>query len=297
MGNHNQTTSMRQLKITPSITKRDSGVTTQYLNEVSKQQMVTKDEEVDLAKRIKAGDEKALDTLVRANLRFVISVAKQYQNRGVDLSDLINDGNLGLIKAAKRFDETRGFKFISYAVWWIRQSIIESISNHSRIVRLPLNKVGVVTKYSKAVSKLEQVLERLPTTEEVAVHMDVDEKELSAIDSHMLKYTSLDSKVFEDEGTTVADMTPDDSVAKPSDRLDNQSLSIDIARACEGLSANEQKILTYFFGLNKGREMTLEEISEKMHLSKERIRQLKAKAIRRLKAGERGKVLRKYLGD
>lgn len=286
---------MRQLRITQSITARDSGVTEKYLSEVSKQKMVTKEEEAELAKLIRDGDEKALDTLVRANLRFVFSVAKQYQNRGLDLNDLVNEGNLGLIKAAHRFDETRGFKFISYAVWWIRQSILDAISNHSRIVRLPLNKVGVLNKYTKALSELEQVLGRTPTVDEVSKYLNVDDKELATIQAHMFKHTSIDSKAFDDDSVTVADTMQDNSMGDPSDRLLRQSQKTDIERAFKVLSNTEQDVLKYCFGILGYKAITLEEIGEKMKCTKERVRQIKVKAIRKLKTGSRADILRKYM--
>ena len=285
---------LRQFKITQTFTARDSDITEKYLNEVSRQKMVTKEEEAELGRRIKDGDSQALDILVRANLRFAFSVAKQYQNRGLSLNDLVNEANLGLIKAAGRFDETRGFKFISFAVWWIRQSILDAIANHSRIVRLPMNKVGVLNKYSSAVSVLEQTLRRTPTVSEVAQHLNVDDNELSAIEGYLFRHTSLDAKVFESEETTMSETIADDSLSGPSDRLFKDSLRTDIDRVFEVLTVTEKKVLRSYFGL-KCRAMTLEEIADNLGCTKERVRQIKLKALKTIKEQNRHKILQQYV--
>ena len=285
---------LRQIKIAQSFTERNSGITEKYLNDVSKQKMVTKEEEVELAKKIKAGDKNALNTLVAANLRFAFSVAKQYQNKGLPIDDLVNEANLGLMKAALRFDETRGFKFISFAVWWIRQSIMEAIANNSRIVRLPLNKVGDLSTYGKAFSKLEQSFGRTPTIGEVAEYLGVDNTEIDTIEGHMFRHTSLDAKVFEDESSTVSDMMVDDSMGNPQDRLFASSLKIDIVRVFKVLTKTEQYILRCSFGLGCN-PMSLEEIGEKMGYTKERIRQIRSKSIQKIKEKNRHHILKKYL--
>lgn len=287
---------MRQLKITASITSRNSGVTDKYLAEISKESMISKEEEVELTKLIKVGDEKALDKMVRANLRFVVSVAKQYQNRGLGLDDLINEGNLGLIKAATRFDETRGFKFISFAVWWIRQSIMEAVANNSRLVRLPMNKIGLLNKYGNATSALEQSLGRMPSPEEIMEVMGVGTSDVSSIKGHMFKHSSLDANVYEDNSTTMGETMSSDTFEKPDGVLINESMKSDIERALLRLKPMERDVLTTHFGLNGEEQMTLTEIAFKTGYSKERIRQIKDKGIKRLRLMNKNKpILQQYV--
>lgn len=289
---------MRQLKITKQITNRETASLEKYLHEISREGLITAEEEVELAKKIKAGDNSALDKMVRANLRFVVSVSKQYQNQGLSLPDLINEGNLGLIKAAQRFDETRGFKFISYAVWWIRQSILQALAEQARIVRLPLNKIGSINKVNKVFSKLEQSFEREPTHEEIADALGVLPEDVKDSIRNTGKHVSMDAPLLsseEDAGNMYEVLTNDDG-PKPDGSLLNESLRKEIERALGTLSSREADVLRLYFGLHGGPAMTLEEIGERFALTRERVRQIKEKAIRRLKHSSRSKLLKAYLG-
>lgn len=288
---------MRQLKITKSFTSRNSTSVDKYLAEISKHGLITQDEEVALTLRIKAGDKEALKKLVTANLRFVVSVAKQYQNRGVDFTDLINEGNLGLIKAAERFDETRGFKFISYAVWWIRQSIMESIANQGRMVRIPLNKVGLTNKFSKVYSRLEQVLGRAPENDEVMDAMDINKKEMKDVLGCIGRHYSLDSKISDEDGaTTHMDFLKSDIESSPDDFFIDDSLKKDIHRVLEGMPAQQSNILKQYFGIDRKNPMSLLEIAQHCNLSKERVRQLKEKGLRIIRRSTiRTSLLKKHL--
>ncbi len=287
---------MRQLKITKSITNRESASLDKYLQEIGREELISVEEEVELAQRIRQGDARALDKLTRANLRFVVSVAKQYQNQGLSLPDLINEGNLGLIKAAQKFDETRGFKFISYAVWWIRQSILQALAEQSRIVRLPLNQVGSLNKIGKALSKFEQENERRPSPEELAERLEVPvEKIADTLKVSSGRHISVDAPFVEGEDNSLLDvLTNDDSPAADS-TLTQESLSKEVDRALHQLPERDREIIRMFFGIGC-QEMTLEEIGAKFDLTRERVRQIKEKAIRRLK-GQRSRQLRTYLGQ
>ncbi len=287
---------MRQLKISKQITNRESQSLDKYLQEIGKVDLLTPDEEVELAKRIRDGDQVALERLTKANLRFVVSVAKQYQNQGLSLGDLINEGNLGLIKAAQRFDETRGFKFISYAVWWIRQSILQALAEQSRIVRLPLNRVGSLNKISKTFSELEQRYEREPSPEELAEELDITPAEV--IDTLKIsgRHVSMDAPFVQGEDNTLLDVLENDTEDKPDSELMNDSLRREVQRALSTLTPREADVITYYFGLNGEHPMTLEEIGEKFNLTRERVRQIKEKAIRRLRHTTRSKALKPYLG-
>jgi RNA polymerase primary sigma factor len=287
---------MRQLKISKQITNRESQSLDKYLQEIGKVDLLTPDEEVELAKRIKEGDQIALEKLTKANLRFVVSVAKQYQNQGLSLGDLINEGNLGLIKAAQRFDETRGFKFISYAVWWIRQSILQALAEQSRIVRLPLNRVGSLNKISKTFSELEQKYEREPSAEELAEVLEVSTSEV--IDTMKIsgRHVSMDAPFVQGEENSLLDVLENDSEQTPDSGLMNDSLRKDVQRALSTLTQREADVITLYFGLNGEHAMTLEEIGEKFNLTRERVRQIKEKAIRRLRHTSRSKALKPYLG-
>ena len=286
---------MRQLKITKSITNRESASLDKYLQEIGKEDLITVEEEVELAQRIRKGDRLALEKLTKANLRFVVSVAKQYQNQGLSLPDLINEGNLGLIKAAEKFDETRGFKFISYAVWWIRQSILQALAEQSRIVRLPLNQVGSLNKINKAISKYEQDNERLPSPEELAEMMDLPKEKI--IDTLRVsgRHVSVDAPFVEGEDNTLLDVLDNKDSPIADDMLMNESLSREIERSLATLTERERDIIRLFFGIGC-QEMTLEEIGEKFGLTRERVRQIKEKAIRRLRHTSRSKLLKTYLG-
>ena len=286
---------MRQLKITKSITNRESASLDKYLQDIGKEPLISVEEEVELAQRIKKGDKAALEKLVRANLRFVVSVAKQYQNQGLSLSDLINEGNLGLIKAAEKFDETRGFKFISYAVWWIRQSILQALAEQSRIVRLPLNQVGALNKLNREISKFEQENERAPSVEEVAGKLEMPKEKVSDTLRVAGKHVSVDAPFQEGEDNTLLDVLPNTTTPKTDNDLIYESLRKEIDRALETLSEREQQIIRMFFGLD-GKEMTLEEIGQQFGLTRERVRQIKEKAIRRLRHVSKNKLLRSYLG-
>ncbi len=286
---------MRQLKITRSITNRETASLDKYLQEIGREELISVEEEVELAQRIKNGDEAALEKLTRANLRFVVSVAKQYQNQGLSLPDLINEGNVGLIKAARKFDETRGFKFISYAVWWIRQSILQALAEQSRIVRLPLNQVGSLNKIGKALSKFEQEHERRPSPEELAKEVDLPvEKVLDSIKVSG-RHISVDAPFVEGEDNSLLDVLPNDDSPMADAGLNYESLSHEVERALRQLSDRERDILKMFFGIGC-QEMTLEEIGAKFDLTRERVRQIKEKAIRRLK-GSRSQLLKAYLGQ
>jgi RNA polymerase primary sigma factor len=287
---------MRQLKISKQITNRESQSLDKYLQEIGKVDLLTPDEEVDLAKRIKAGDQIALEKLTKANLRFVVSVAKQYQNQGLSLGDLINEGNLGLIKAAQRFDETRGFKFISYAVWWIRQSILQALAEQSRIVRLPLNRVGSLNKISKTFSELEQKFEREPSPEELAEVLEVSTSEVVDTMKISGRHVSMDAPFIQGEENSLLDVLENDSEETPDSGLINDSLRKEVQRALSTLTQREADVITLYFGLNGEHALTLEEIGEKFNLTRERVRQIKEKAIRRLRHTSRSKALKPYLG-
>ena len=286
---------MRQLKITQSITNRESASLDKYLQEIGREELVTVEEEVELAQRIRKGDRKALEKLTRANLRFVVSVAKQYQNHGLSLPDLINEGNLGLIKAAEKFDETRGFKFISYAVWWIRQSILQAIAEQSRIVRLPLNQVGSVNKIIKVQHHLEQVNERRPSVDEIAAIVDLPEDKIEDALKVNTRHVSVDAPFADGEENSLLDVLPDDDSPMADDELVMESLRNEINRALLTLSERERHIIEAFFGINQP-EMTLEEIGDKFGLTRERVRQIKEKAIRRLRHNTKNKLLKSDLG-
>ena len=286
---------MRQLKITKSITNRESASLDKYLQEIGREDLVTVEEEVELAGRIRNGDRKALERLTRANLRFVVSVAKQYQNQGLSLPDLINEGNLGLIKAAEKFDETRGFKFISYAVWWIRQSILQALAEQSRIVRLPLNQVGSLNKINKAYQRFEQEHERKPSAEELAEVLDIPVEKIADTLKMSGRHVSVDAPFVEGEDNCLIDVMVNEDSPNADRGLINESLSREIDRALNTLTAREADIIRKFFGVGT-QEKTLEEIGEDLHLTRERVRQIKEKAIRKLKGSTRSKVLRTYLG-
>ena len=286
---------MRQLKITKSITNRESASLDKYSQEIGKEDLITVEEEVELAQRIRKGDQKALEKLTRANLRFVVSVAKQYQNQGLSLPDLINEGNLGLIKAAEKFDETRGFKFISYAVWWIRQSILQALAEQSRIVRLPLNQVGSLNKINKAFSRFEQENERRPSPEELADSLDLPAEKVADTLRVSGRHISVDAPFVEGEDNSLLDVLVNDDSPIADRTLINESLSTEVERALSTLTERERDIIKLFFGINT-QEMTLEEIGEKFGLTRERVRQIKEKAIRRLRHSSRSKLLKTYLG-
>ncbi len=287
---------MRQLKISKQVTNRELASLDKYLQEISKLELISVEEEVLLAQKIRAGDQFALEKLCKANLRFVISVAKQYQNQGLSLPDLINEGNLGLIKAAQKFDETRGFKFISYAVWWIRQGILQAISEQSRIVRLPLNKLGALNKIKKAFAQLEQEFERAPNASEVALLLNISENEVEDTLFYSGKQVSVDAPLTLDEEGTMLDVLKSDESPTPETGLLFDSLRQEIERAIATLTPREADIIQCFYGLNGKYPLTLEEIGEKFNLTRERVRQIKEKAIRRLKNTSRSKILKSYLG-
>jgi len=287
---------MRQLKIGKSITNRDSASLDKYLADISRLPLITSEEETVLAQKIRAGDKEALEKLTLANLRFVVSVAKQYQNQGISLPDLINEGNLGLIKAASRFDETRGFKFISYAVWWIRQSIIQAVSEQSRIIRLPLNKIGTLNKIKKAQSILEQQLERPASLSELSEILEVSEQEIGLTLKASVRHTSTDAGLLGAEDITIMDVTSDASDPRPDDLLMLDSLQTEIKRALNTLTEREKEVLVLFYGIGKTGACSLEEIGEKYDLTRERVRQIKEKAIRRLRMTSKNKILKTYLG-
>jgi RNA polymerase primary sigma factor len=288
---------MRQLKITKSITNRESQSLEKYLQEIGKVDLITPEEEVTLAKRIREGDQRALEKLTKANLRFVVSVAKQYQNQGLTLSDLINEGNLGLIKAAKRFDETRGFKFISYAVWWIRQSILQALAEHSRIVRLPLNRVGSLNKIGKAFSQLEQQYERDPSVEELAEMLEVSTDEVESTLNISGRHISMDAPFVQGEENTLLDVLVNDDAPKSDGILMQESLSAEIDRSLATLTERQREVIKLYFGIGLDHGMSLEDIGEKFDLTRERVRQIKDKALKRLRHTSRSKMLKAYLGN
>lgn len=287
---------MRQLKIAKQVTNRDTASLDKYLQEIGRVDLITADEEVELARRIKEGDQKAMEKLVKANLRFVVSVAKQYQNQGLTLPDLINEGNLGLIKAAQRFDETRGFKFISYAVWWIRQSILQALAEQARIVRLPLNKIGSINKINRTFSELEQKYEREPSHDEIAEMLEMSENDVKESMMNSGRHVSMDAPLQEGEEGDMYDVIRSNDTPMPDKDLIIESLRREIERSLSTLTPREADVIRLFFGLNGEQAMTLEEIGEKFDLTRERVRQIKEKAIRRLKQGSRNKMLKAYLG-
>lgn len=284
------------VKISKQYTNRESQSLDKYLQEIGKVELLTPQEEIELARRIKKGDQKALEKLTKANLRFVVSVAKQYQNQGLSLGDLINEGNLGLIKAAKRFDETRGFKFISYAVWWIRQSILQALAEQSRIVRLPLNRVGALNKIGKAFSTLEQEFEREPSASELAEELDMSLFEVSDTLKISGRHLSMDAPFAQGEDNRLLDVIQDQRQPSPDSILMDESLRIEVQRALKTLTEREAQVIRLYFGLDQEHSLTLEEIGEKFNLTRERVRQIKEKAIRRLRHASRSKALRAYLG-
>ncbi len=287
---------MRQLKITKQVTNRETASLDKYLQEIGRVDLITAEEEVELARKIKAGDQRALERLVKANLRFVVSVSKQYQNQGLSLPDLINEGNLGLIKSAQRFDETRGFKFISYAVWWIRQSILQALAEQSRIVRLPLNKIGSINKINKAYAKLEQQLEREPTADEVAETMDLMPQEVFETLRNSGRHVSMDAPLSaNDDGGSMYDVMEEKDSFSPDKELLIDSLRQEINRSLTTLTAREADVIRLYFGLNGATSLTLEEIGTRFDLTRERVRQIKEKAVRRLKHTTRSKLLKTYL--
>ncbi len=289
--------SMRQLKITKSITNRESQSLEKYLQEIGKVELISPEEEVKLARQIKQGDQKALDRLTKANLRFVVSVAKQYQNQGLSLPDLINEGNLGLIKAAQRFDETRGFKFISYAVWWIRQSILQALAEQARIVRLPLNKVGLTNRIQKTYSQLEQEYEREPSAEELAEALDLDIEEINASMGISARHVSMDTPLAEGEENTLLDVLENPNAEKTdAELIYKESLKTEIERSLTTLTERQKEVICFFFGIGVDHPMSLEDIGEKFSLTRERVRQIKDKAITKLKTNTRCQLLRTYLG-
>lgn len=287
---------MRQLKITKSITNRESASLDKYLQEIGREELITADEEVSLAKKIREGDQQALEKLTKSNLRFVVSVAKQYQNQGLSLPDLINEGNLGLIKAAKRFDETRGFKFISYAVWWIRQSILQALAEQSRIVRLPLNQVGSLNKINKAFSKLEQQFEREPTAEELSELLELPQDKVADTMRVSGRHVSMDAPFVNGEENSLLDVLINHDSPRADNMLMNESLQREIERSLSTLTERERDVVKLFFGIGINHGLTLEEIGAKFDLTRERVRQIKEKAIRRLRHNSRSKLLKTYLG-
>jgi RNA polymerase primary sigma factor len=289
---------MRQLKITKSITNRESQSLEKYLQEIGKVELISPEEEVRLARLIKQGDQRALDRLTKANLRFVVSVAKQYQNQGLSLPDLINEGNLGLIKAAQRFDETRGFKFISYAVWWIRQSILQSLAEQARIVRLPLNKVGLTNRIQKAFSQLEQEYEREPSAEELAEMLGLDIDEVTSTLSINARHVSMDTPLSEGEEGTLLDVMENPNAARTERNIEHdESLKLEIERSLKALTERQKEVICYFFGIGIDHPMSLEDIGDHFSLTRERVRQIKDKAITKLKTTTRSRILRSYLGS
>ncbi len=289
---------MRQLKITKQVTNRETASLDKYLQEIGRVDLISAEEEVELARKIKNGDKQALDRLTRANLRFVVSVSKQYQNQGLSLPDLINEGNLGLIKAAERFDESRGFKFISYAVWWIRQSILQALAEQARIVRLPLNKIGTINKINRAFSELEQQLERPPSADELAEFLDVSVNEVRASMQNNSRHVSMDAPLVDgdESSSSMYDLLPNDTLPGPERSLVIESLQKEIERSLSTLTSREGDVVRLYFGLNGRATMTLEEIGERFDLTRERVRQIKEKAIRRLKHTSRSRMLKSYLG-
>ncbi len=287
---------MRQLKISKSITNRESASLDKYLQEIGHEELLTTDEEVELAQRIRKGDKRALERLTKANLRFVVSVAKQYQNQGLSLPDLINEGNVGLIKAAEKFDETRGFKFISYAVWWIRQSILQAIAEQSRLVRLPLNQVGSVNKIARELNKFEQEHERKPSVDEIAERVDLPEDKIADAMKANSRHVSMDAPIADGEDSSMIDFLAGDS-SNTDRELVTESLKAEVSRILKLLTDKEQKVVRAFFGIDGSPEMTLDEIGEKYNLTRERVRQIKEKALRRLRHNTKNKLLKSYLGQ
>ena len=293
-----KSTNMRQLKITKQVTNRETASLDKYLQEIGRVELISAEEEVELAKKIKAGDRVALERLTKANLRFVVSVSKQYQNQGLSLPDLINEGNLGLIKAAERFDETRGFKFISYAVWWIRQSILQALAEQARIVRLPLNKIGTINKINRAFSELEQKYERPPSADELAEYLDCSTEEVKQSLANTGRHISMDAPLVEgdESSSSMYDVLLNDSLPGPENELVVESLRKDIERSLSTLTQREGDVVRLYYGLNGKYPLTLEEIGERFDLTRERVRQIKEKAIRRLKHTSRSRMLKSYLG-
>ncbi len=287
---------MRQLKITKSITNRESASLDKYLQEIGHEEMISVEEEVALAQRIKEGDQDALEKLTKANLRFVVSVAKQYQNQGLSLPDLINEGNLGLIKAAQKFDETRGFKFISYAVWWIRQSILQAIAEQSRLVRMPLNQVGSANKINKMLNRFEQKNERRPSLEEIAEEIDLPEEKIIDAMKVSTRHVSMDAPISDDADNSLLDILPNNNAPATDSELVQESLKEEIGRTLQTLGERERSVIEAFFGINQP-ELTLEEIGDRFGLTRERVRQIKEKAIRRLRHNTKNKILKSYLGQ
>src|ERR1700691_4187349 len=288
---------MRQLKITKSITNRESASLDKYLQEIGREELITAEEEVILAKKIRDGDQRALDKLTKANLRFVVSVAKQYQNQGLSLPDLINEGNLGLIKAAQRFDETRGFKFISYAVWWIRQSILQALAEQSRIVRLPLNKVGLTNRIQKAYSQLEQEFEREPSAEELAELLNLDIEEISSSIGITARHVSVDTPLSEGEESTLIDVMENPNAERAEKKIEyDESLKQEIERSMKSLTERQKEVICFFFGIGTDHPMSLEDIGQRFNLTRERVRQIKDKAITKLRTNTRSDSLKTYLG-
>lgn len=289
---------MRQLKIAKQVTNRETASLDKYLQEIGRVDLITADEEVELARKIKQGDKAALERLTKANLRFVVSVSKQYQNQGLSLPDLINEGNVGLIKAAERFDETRGFKFISYAVWWIRQSILQALAEQARIVRLPLNKIGTINKINRAYSELEQLFERPPSADELAEHLGCSVEDVRQSLSNSLRHVSMDAPLVEDDenSSSMYDVLPNDALPNPDNELTKESLRKEIERTLSSLTSREGDIVRLFYGLNGRAPLSLEEIADLFDLTRERVRQIKEKAIRRLKHNSRSRMLKAYLG-
>lgn len=287
---------MRQLKISKSITNRESASLDKYLQEIGHEELLTTDQEVELAQRIRKGDKRALEKLTKANLRFVVSVAKQYQNQGLSLPDLINEGNVGLIKAAEKFDETRGFKFISYAVWWIRQSILQAIAEQSRLVRLPLNQVGSVNKIARELSRFEQEHERKPSVDEIAERVDLPEDKIADAMKANSRHVSMDAPIADGEDSSMIDFLSGDS-SNTDREFAIESLKAEVSRILKLLTDKEQKVLRAFFGIDGSPEMTLDEIGEKYNLTRERVRQIKEKALRRLRHNTKNKLLKSYLGQ
>ena len=287
---------MRQLKITKSITNRESASLDKYLQEIGHEEMISVEEEVALAQRIKEGDQEALEKLTKANLRFVVSVAKQYQNQGLSLPDLINEGNLGLIKAAQKFDETRGFKFISYAVWWIRQSILQAIAEQSRLVRMPLNQVGSANKINKMLNRFEQKNERRPSLEEIAEEIDLPEEKIIDAMKVSTRHVSMDAPISDDADNSLLDILPNNNAPATDSELVQESLNEENGRTLQTLGERERRVIEAFFGINQP-ELTLEEIGDRFGLTRERVRQIKEKAIRRLRHNTKNKILKSYLGQ
>jgi RNA polymerase primary sigma factor len=287
---------MRQLKITKQVTNRDTPSLDKYLQEIGRVELISPEEEVSLARRIRSGDQEALKKLINANLRFVVSVAKQYQNQGMSLPDLINEGNLGLMKAAQRFDETRGFKFISYAVWWIRQSILQGLAEQARIVRLPVNKIGSINRINRAFAKLEQEFEREPNSQEIAEMLQMIHEDVKDALKTNTRTLSMDAPISSDEENTMYDVLQSNETPSPDKNLINESLSFEIERALSTLSSREAKVLKLYFGLGMKHPFTLEEIGEELNLTRERVRQIKEKAIKRIQYTTRCRILKTYLG-